>query len=347
MRLLLFVAFASLAGAATLAAQTAPSPAAGPVQWTIQPRSGETTGPETLQFQLTRTQGRSRWVHSDSVAPERLRGLSSEALSSAEGRPVAFRFGGEAGVLACEGVARRGHGTGECRFEPDTAFSAALARRGMGTPSDEEMFRMSIAGIGLAFVDEVQRQGYVRPTVAELVRAADHGVGLEYLRGMGRLGYRAGTLAGLTRMRDHGVTPVYVEALAAAGYRGLSSDEIVRMRDHGVSAEFVRALAQNGVRGLTSAELVRLRDHGVSAEFVGRVRALGFAATPAEMIRMRDHGVGADYLTELKTLGYGDLTPAEIVRLRSHGVSTDFIRRANAGGRRSAEELVRLRSSGS
>jgi hypothetical protein len=330
MRLLLFVAFASLAGAATLAAQTAPPPAAGTVHWSIQPRSGETTGPETVQFSLTRTQGRGRWMHSDSISPERLRGLSAEALSSAEGRPVTVRFGGEAGTLACEGVARRGHGTGECRFERDLAFADALARRGMGTPTDEEMFRMSIAGIGLAFVDEVQRQGYVQPTAAELVRAADHGVGLEYLRGMGRLGYRAGTLAGLTRMRDHGVTPTYVEALTAAGYSGLSSDEIVRLRSHGVSAEFVRALAQNGVRGLTSAQLVRLRDHGVSAEFAGRIRALGFAATPEEMIRLRDHGVNADYLTELKSLGYGDLTPAQIVRLRSCGDAP--VLPPNAGG---------------
>jgi hypothetical protein len=34
------------------------------------------------------------------------------------------------------------------------------------------------------------------------------------------------------------------------------------------------------------------------------------------------------------------------VKLRSHGVTADFIRRTNAGGKRSVDELVRMRISG-
>jgi len=61
---------------------------------------------------------------------------------------------------------------------------------------------------------------------------------------------------------------------------------------------------------------------------------------------MRDHGVMPDLIRDLRTLGYTDLSAGDIVRLRDHGVTGDFIRDVNRGGRRSAEELVRLRTGG-
>lgn len=315
------------------------------LDWRIEPLERPGRGGQ-VQFTLTRSSGNGHWIHSDSLDVALLDGLTAEQLDGAESAPVRFRLAREAGAFLCEGTVRRRRGGGDCRFEGDLAFRDALERRGIGAASEEQLFRLSVGDVGLGFLDEAERQGYARPSLDELIRAANHGTGLDYLREMGRLGYRAGSLAALIRMRDHGVTPDYVEALAGLGYAGLSAEEVVRMRDHGVSADYVRALAGHGIRGLATDELVRLRDHGVSAHFVGRVRALGFTAGTADLIRMRDHGVSADFLAELVALGYGDLTPDEIVRLRSHGVGADFIRRANAGGRRSAEELVRLRIGG-
>ena len=85
-----------------------------------------------------------------------------------------------------------------------------------------------------------------------------------------------------------------------------------------MSASYVRELAGHGLKPMAADALVRLRDHGVSASYVG----------------------------ELKALGYTDLSTEEIVRLRIHDVRPDFIRRANQPGRRSPEELVRLRIGG-
>ncbi len=63
-------------------------------------------------------------------------------------------------------------------------------------------------------------------------------------------------------------------------------------------------------------------------------------------MRLRTHGVSANFVGELRQLGYSGLSAEEIVRLRIHGVTPDFIRRTNAGGQRSVDELVRMRISG-
>ena len=89
-----------------------------------------------------------------------------------------------------------------------------------------------------------------------------------------------------------------------------------------------------------------MRDHGVSPDFVVALRRAGYSFATDEIVRMRDHGVNDIYVGELSRLGYADLAAEEIVRLRIHGVTPDFIRRANAAGRRSPEELVRMRIGG-
>jgi hypothetical protein len=61
---------------------------------------------------------------------------------------------------------------------------------------------------------------------------------------------------------------------------------------------------------------------------------------------MRDHGVGPDYVRSIVAAGLRDLAPDELVRLRENGVSGEFARRAAAGGRLSADELIRLRTGG-
>jgi hypothetical protein len=299
-----------------------------------------------VQFQLRYRNANSHHIHSNSVPLTDLRGLSEGQLASAAGVPVAFRVARGAGIFDCNGVARNGNGTGNCRFVPDQAFTAALVRRGIGTPSLNEAFSLAMSNIGVPYLEELDRQRYARPSVSELVRAANHGVSLAYLTEMGGLGHRVGTLAELVRMRDHGVSAKYARELAEAGLRGLTPAALVEMRDHGVSATFAGELRALGYGELGPRELIRLRDHGVSGSFARGAREYG-KFTADQLIRLRNHGVSTGYLSELRGLGYTNLTADQIVSLRSHGVSGSFIRRANAGsGRRTAEELVRLRTSG-
>jgi hypothetical protein len=63
-------------------------------------------------------------------------------------------------------------------------------------------------------------------------------------------------------------------------------------------------------------------------------------------VRLRDHGVQASFVGELRQLGYGNMRVDDIIRLRDMGVTAEFIRSANSAGRRSPEELVRLRTGG-
>lgn len=339
----------------------------GRVSFTIEPSSRE----GMVQFQLSRREGNSHWVHGRTIEVSTLQGLGT-----ADG-PARFRLVRDAGTIDCDGVMRAGRAIGECTFTADPGFAALLAERGIGAPTRDQAFSMAMSDVGRAYLDELARQRYETPTAADLARAGDHGVRLDYLVAMGGHGYRVGRLASLIRMRDHGVTPDYVAELArlgvrdvpaddivrlrdhgvraefvaelrALGYRDLPIEQLIRLRDHGVTAAFVRGLADQGLRGLSPEELTQMRSHGVSPELVGALRATRVADLDTRgIVRIRDHGVNPAYVTALRELGYSGISAEQLVRLRSHGVSTDFIRRVNGDGpRRSPEELVAQRSGG-
>jgi hypothetical protein len=259
----------------------------------------------------------SNWGRTVDLAE--LQGLSRDQLAGTSNAPVRFRIVKDPGSFDCEGVAWRGHGTGDCRFVPDPHFTTELARRGYGPPRPDQLFSMALGDVGLAYIDELARQGYARTDLDSIVDAGNHGAGLVYLREMGGLGYRVGSLAALIRMRDHGVDAGYVRQLVASGLRDLPADSLVEMRDH-----------------------------GVSPAFVGELRNLGYGRLPlGDLIRMRDHGVTADFARALADLGYGSLSADEITRLRDYGITADYIAEANRGGpRRSVDELIRLRTGG-
>ena len=345
--LALCLALTSATPIARAAEDPAASEAGAALTWTIE-GDAEQRAKGRVQLNLTRRTATSRWSHGDIRPIAELQGITFEQLASEPGGPVGFRLGREAGTIECRGVARRYHGTGDCRFLANADFAAALARQGYGQASERQLFSLAFYGIGQAWLDELRRQGYERPDVAALAKAADHGVDLDYLKGMGGHGYRVGSLSALVEMRDHGVTPDYVSKLARLGIRDLSSEEVVRLRDHGVTPDYVAAFRTQGYANVPTEQLIRLRDHGVSAEFVAELRASGYRSLSTdEIIRLRDHGVSGSYVAELAGLGYSSLTAEEITRLRIHGVSADSIRKANAGGtRRSAAELVALRIGG-
>lgn len=117
----------------------------------------------------TRRTANSRWRHSNTRPLAGLDGLTAAQLASESGAPVTFRLNRDAGSIACEGVARRWHGTGECRFQPNPGFAAALAERGYGGGGDGQLFSLALYDLGYPFFDELKRQGYDRTTVAELV----------------------------------------------------------------------------------------------------------------------------------------------------------------------------------
>ena len=310
-----------VAAAATLLAPAAQVGAAAEsvpdtVGWTIEPGDESEADEVQLTISYRSRGGHSMWSNTTRLAE--LQGLDRRALDG-EYAPVSFRIVREAGRFDCEGSAGRGRGTGECRFEPDPAFAAGLADRGLGTPSRSQQYSLALARVGLDLVDELDRHEYARPDIDDLVAAGIHGVSAEFVRAMSAAGYRVGTLDGLVRMRIHGVSEDYVAALAEAGYRP-DADTLVAFRIHGVSPEYVRALAAAGV---------------------GRF-------DPDDLVAMRIHGVDPEFVRELAALGYRDLEAGDLTAMRIHGVSTDFVRRAvaSSGHRPTPGELVGRRIHG-
>jgi hypothetical protein len=100
------------------------------IGWSIEADAGQ-RAKNQVQFALTRRTANSRWMHSTTRPLADLAGLTAVQLASGGGMPVGFRFRRDAGTILCEGVVRRWHGTGDCRFQADAGFAAALAGRGV------------------------------------------------------------------------------------------------------------------------------------------------------------------------------------------------------------------------
>lgn len=301
--------FAASAALLTYAAQPAAvAQVPDRIDWTIAPASE--SGKVQFTIGYRRDRSTSQWSNTTDLAE--LAGLT-EAQLAGDATPVRFQLIREAGRFDCEGVARRGRGTGDCSFAADPAFAAALARHRIGAPSREQSYSLTLARVGIAMIDELDRQGYRTPDVDDLVSAGIHRVDGAYIRDMAAAGYRVGTVEGLVNMRIHRVTPDYIAALQAAGYRP-SAEMAVQLRIHGATPDYIRALGAAGATGFDTDDLVALRIHGVTPEFVG----------------------------ELRGMGYERLTASNLTAMRIHGVTASFVRRKNeeAGRRLSPDELV-------
>ncbi|MGQ0661649.1 hypothetical protein [Sphingosinicella sp.] len=282
------------------------------LDWTIAP-SGDDAN--RVQFSIGYRRGRSSSQWSNTTDLAELNGLTREQLAG-DNMPVRFQLVREAGRFDCEGVARRGRGTGDCSFTADPAFAAALARHNIAAPDREQSYGLALARVGIGMVEELARQGYRTPEVDDLVAAGVHRVDGDYIRGMATAGYRVGTVDGLVQMRIHRVTPDYISALAAAGYRP-SAEMAVQLRIHGATPEYIRALGAAGMTGFDTDDLVALRIHGVTPEFVGELRGLGYERLSAEnLTSMRIHGVNPAFVRRANEEAGRRLTPDELVSRR-------------------------------
>jgi len=358
-----------------------PVPASSPVDQQATSTSSEFAG--VWEIRLSRESGSVQLSlrtldgsHGRTLPLTRFEGLTSSQISGAGA--VHFTSRREAGTFAFDGVCRNGLCGGTYGFEPNPAFAAQLAKRGLGAPTAREQYDLAMQDVGIAFLDELSTHGYQKPDVQGLVRAAQHGVDLEYVRAMAGLGYRLGTVDALVRLRDHGVDPGYVRGMAASGFSGLPADDLVRARDHGVDPgyvkgmrdlgydlndltrliaardhgvdpEFAKGLAALGFKNLPLDDLIRTRDHGVDPEYVRGLAAHGYTGLTIEaLVKTRDHGVDPAYIRGLADLGYKALTLDELVRMRDHGVDPEYVRRLQqrGSGRLSVDELIRRRDRG-
>lgn len=351
-------ALAALALSAPVAQRLAPVAAAQAErfegQWLVEYKTDEGKTSLTLRYNENRVgeDGRSHqsnWNTTRNVAPDSLQGLTREQAFNASGTNVRFDLRRDAGTFACEGWFRQGNGSGHFSFVPDPGFAAELTRRGVGTPDARQLFRLAMAEVGLALLDELKSDGYPQPTIDQLVRMGEHGVRADYVRGLKELGYRLGTVESLVKMRDHGVSLEYIGELRGAGFDQLPAEVLLKTRDHGVTPAFIREIRAAGFDTPSLDGLVRIRDHGVTSEFIKEMRTEGYdSLTLEQLIRTRDHGVTVDFIRDLRDLGYTHLQLDQLIKMRDHGVNPDFIRRVKSRGTApTVEELIYMRDRGS
>jgi hypothetical protein len=257
------------------------------IDWRIEPSSRAAQ----VQFGLSyRTRGgHSNWSNTTPVSD--LQGLTAAQLETRDNVPVAFRIVREAGRLDCRGQIRASRGTGQCRFAPDAAFAAELARRGVGTPSPHQQLQLTLARTSLTLLDALDRGRYQQATVDDLVNAGIHGADAAYVDAIGDAGYNPRTVDGLVNMRIHGVSVGFVREMRALGYGSLRSEELVALRIHGLTPNYVRELRALGYDRLSADQLQNMRIHGVSPGFVRSTLARGGPRPDAdELVAMRIHG---------------------------------------------------------
>ncbi|MFC3711796.1 hypothetical protein ACFOMD_04390 [Sphingoaurantiacus capsulatus] len=287
-----------------LAALMLVSPAAADVperlDFSVSPSKRDGQVQLSLRYRTDRSDSR----HSRPVPFADLQGLSAAQLASTSGGPARFRIVREAGSLDCNGVFKGGRGTGDCRFAPNAGYAAQLAKRGIGAPTEDQQFQLTMVGSSLADIDELMRQGYPRPPVGQMLEMSIHGVNAAYLQQLAKAGYNAGKVAKLVEMRIHGVTPEFALELASIGpaYRNLPIDQLVEMRIHGVTPDEVRAYAKAGYPNLTRKQLINMAIHNVSPTYVSDMRAAGYRnLTPEQLVNMRIHGVNAEMARVART----------------------------------------------
>jgi len=300
-----------LAASLPLGAQSVPRG-----RWSIE--HDRTRDRVQLSFRSLEEDDEHNGMTSFGVKPSELSGLSLATLDGA-GDTASFRMVRDAGTIEFRGRVGERLGLGTYTFVPNAAFLGDLAKRGYGTASDQEAFRLTLSGIGREFVERLDALHYVRPTIGELARMAMHGVDLDYLNGMAALGFNSRSAAELTRLRDHGVTPAFVTGLKRVGLTDLTPQEYTRARDHGVTPEYVQDLKSVGYTDLRSDDYVRARDHGVDASLARGFADVGYKGLPIEtLIRMQDHGVTPAYAKAIRRDGTAP-TPEELVRWRDRG----------------------------
>jgi len=281
------------------------------IEWTIAPKnSAEPAAEKSFTLETRGPKGESG-LTTGAFKLSELEGLDPAVFASS-GTSVAFHVTREAGTLSCEGIAGRHRGTGDCRFQPDRRFADALARRGIGSPSDGQLFNLAVQNVRLDLVDELERSGYPKPTLDQFVEAGIFGVTAPYVRELRSLGHRPDTLAALVKMRIHGVTPTYVRELAAAGFKP-DSKMLSTLALHGVTPAYIAEMRRLEP-SLTLDKIARFRIHGLTTAYVGEMRGLGYT------------GAGLDQLAEMRILG----------------VTPDFVRQANAqaGARLEPRQLI-------
>ena len=236
--------------------------------------------------------GRVRNNWTSSFLPREFTGLDHAGFRAAGTRPLRFALIREAGRLDCAGHGGASRATGNCRFSADPAFTAALARLGVGRPDAAQAFGLMSLNARRSTVEAIVAARYPVKSVDQLLGLTALGVDAAYIRGMAAAGYRLRSIDDLIEFKALGITPEWVQTFVRAGYSNLPADHLVQMKALNINPDFVAGFERIGYGRLPVDSLVQLKALGVSPEWA------------REMERRHGHRPTVDQLVQMKALGF-------------------------------------------
>jgi len=259
---------------------------------------------------------------SSSYAASALSGLDLAAFR--QGGPIQFALVRDAGRIDCSGRGSAGRADGKCLFSADPAFADFLAGRGIGRPTLEQSYALTMVEAHRELVEALHAARYPAPTIDELTGMAAVGVSRAFIDDLAKRGYRPAEIDDLIAFAALDITPAYIDEMSRAGFKGLDADAIVQFKALGVSPAFVAELARNGYANLSADEVVQLKALDVSPAFIRSFADIGYPNLPVDMlVQLKALDVRPADVQALRSRGFATLSPEQLVAMRAVGAIGD------------------------
>jgi len=241
--LTLLVAAPSLPQSSARPAPAAEAPTYGPIEtisWTYDDESDPGGSSWQLRFKHDRSNSS---IDSDGAAD--VRQVIDTIARAAPGQAVSFSLAREAGTLACSGRARgEGEAGGTCRFDPNNAFAAELARRDIAPDDSDDMLALTLVDAHLATVDGLTGDGFRFDDAGDLIAVSALDVTPAYASDLRQAGLKVGELGDLIAAKALKVDGQWLGDMARAGYPDLAVSQAIQMRALGVTPDYAVRMAR-------------------------------------------------------------------------------------------------------
>jgi hypothetical protein len=256
-----------------------------------------------------------------SFGASELAGLDAAALSQPGERPIRFALVRQAGRVDCAGNGGNGTARGHCGFTPNPAFATMLESHGIGHPSDDDAYALTVLGATRELVDALEARHYPRPDIEKLIELTAVGVKPQFINELAARGYAPASLNDLVEFAALNISPDYIDGLSRAGYRHLSAEDIGGLKAVGVDPTTIASLAAAGYRDLSVTDLQEMAALHVTPDFIRGFAGVGYANLPVgTLVELKALDVTPDFVRDLQRRGLRPASAEKLAELKAVGI---------------------------